>query len=153
MRFEVKPLAGVGPALLGMTREQVRAAMGVPARPFRKGIKGPDVDGFLESAFQVFYEADRPVAEFIELSRGGPVEPWLNGLTVFETPAEDLISRLSQTWAIDDRDPEQGYSYIFPAVELALWRPTLPEDDSDPEGRYFSTVAVAVKGYFSERNG
>jgi len=150
MRVEVTPLVGIGPVLLGMTREQARTAMGVPPHPFRKRATGPEVDAFHTNAFQVFYAVERPVVEFIEVSRGAAVEPWLNGFNVFEAPAADLVSRLSRTWAVDDQDPEVGYSYIFPAVELAWWRPTIPEDDSDPEGHFFSSVAVAVRGYFSD---
>jgi hypothetical protein len=39
--------------------------------------------------------------------------------------------------------------YVFLALDLALWRPTLPEGTHDPEGRTFNTVGVGVRGYFA----
>lgn len=44
----------------------------------------------------------------------------------------------------DDDDPELGFSYIFPSLELAFWRP----GDDDDEEPHFATVGIGVRGYF-----
>lgn len=157
--FDVTPLVGIGPVSLGMDRQRVRQVMGGPFSSFGKTqADAPLTDAFLESAFQVFYDgADR--AEFIELSRGGPFAAIYKGVSVFETSAEELVTIVSQDADLDRNRPEQGYSFIFPRLELSLWRQSLPgtEDDADEEvyeddeepGAYFDTVAVGRPGYFS----
>jgi hypothetical protein len=161
MRLELVPFDGVGPVRLGMTRAQVLDAMETPPHTFAKWAAGPpapDVDAFLGSAFQAFYDVEcwletgDLVVDFIELSRGPEVEPWLEGISVFQIPANELVSRLTENWSFDAQDPELGHSYVFPAIGLLLWRPMLPEDELDPEGRYFSTVAIASKGYLDSRH-
>ena len=73
------------------------------------------------------------------------------GTDVFAQPAARLVELVAQDGPYDPDDPELGYSYIFPHLELALWRPVLPEGEEDPEGRYFSTIGVGRPGYFSAR--
>ena len=54
--------------------------------------------------------------------------------------------------AFDDSHPELGYSYVYPALETALWRPVIPESEDDAEGLTFETVGVGARGYFSARS-
>ena len=123
--------------------------MATPAAPFAKG---PDpaweTDAFHGHAFQVFYSGERPVVDFIELSGGADVRALLGGRAVFDTPAEELIATVSARSPFDAGDPELGYSYVFPELDLAFWRPVIPEAPGDPEGRYFSTVGIGSPGYF-----
>ena len=148
--FEVVPLVGVGPVRLGMTRDEARAAIGVAVTPFAKV---PDAvwrtDAFHGAAFQVFYSGDRPIVDFIELSAGSGVEAVLSGLTVFATPADEVIAQVSARSPFDANDRELGFSYVFPQLELAFWRPVIPESPDDPDGRCFATVGIGAPGYFS----
>jgi hypothetical protein len=73
------------------------------------------------------------------------------GHDVFETKAQDLVNFISQEAPYDPDDPEIGFSYVFPILELALWRPVKPEDEDDPEGQYFSTIGIGCQGYLSAR--
>ncbi len=152
--FTVYPLAGVGPVGLGMSRQQVREALGVPVTEFRKTLSDACLtDAFLDSTFQVFYDKDDR-AEFIELSRGGPVAVLWEGVSVFEERADDLAVRVSQVADLDPDQPEQGYAFVFPKLELSLWRQCMPEagEDADEEdeelGAYFDTIGVGRRGYF-----
>ena len=77
----------------------------------------------------------------------------VRGLDVFSRPADEVVAHISKEVAPDPHDPEYGYSYIFPAWELALWRPTIPAHASDDDGRYFSTIGIGVTGYFTARAG
>jgi hypothetical protein len=149
--YKVIPLVGVGPVRLGMTREQVRRAMPGPCEPFRKGRDDEhETDAFHDSSFQVFYGGEGPTVEFIELSSDPGVRALYGGLSVFETPADEVVARIGRDTAFDPSDPELGYSYTFPALELSLWRPVLPVEGND-EGREFSTIGIGVRGYYSHR--
>jgi hypothetical protein len=154
MRFNIIPLVGVGPVLLGMRREDVRVVMGESPREFRKSQDSVyTTDAFHDSAFQVFYSGATPAVEFIELSRGGKVEAYLDGIDVFGSAADDLVAKIGKRASFNPNDPELGNSYEFPELELALWRPFAPCGDADPDGRFFSTVSIGVRGYFSARAG
>jgi len=149
--FEVVPLKGVGPVLLKMGREESRAAMGIQPETFRKTVDSAMLtDSYYDSAFQVFFD-DRDEVEYIELSSGGPISAIYKGISLFEIAAADLVEFLANDAPYDRNDPELGYSYIFPNLELSLWRPVLPENDEDEEGQYFSTVGIGTKGYYSKR--
>lgn len=156
MRFEIVPLVGVSPVRLGMSRDQVRSAMGVVPEEFQKTASSAYPTDVFHDGFHVYYAGDEPIAEFIELSRDCGFEAFLDGIDVFGIPADELIVRLAQISAFDQDDPELGYSYVFPERELALWRPVFPgedgneEDQEGDEGRYFATVGVGVQGYFSK---
>jgi len=150
MRVDVVPLVGIGPVRLGMTRDQVRAAVDMPPFSFRKGA---EVDAFYNNALQVFYAADCPTVEFVEVSLGPELEPWLDDLDLSRVPVDEVVASVSKAATVDDRDPEQGLSYVFPALGLSLWRRTLPESPADLEGRYFDTVSVGTAGYFDGRRG
>jgi hypothetical protein len=144
--FVLDPLAGVGPIRLGASRASLLAALGKPASSF---YKMPDsrypTDMWFEKRLHVFYEGDQPMVAFIELSGGGDVEAVLFGLPVFATAVPVLVHEVGSRSKLDETDPELGYSYIFPTLELALWRP----DNDDEEAPYFSTVGAGLLGYFS----
>lgn len=147
--YEVIPHQGVGPVLLGMTREESRAAMNVPPHSFRKGrFASTDTDGYLDNAFQVFFDHDDRV-EFIELSNAPAITATYKGRDLFALHADDVVRFVARDAPFDPDDPELGYSYIFPDLELALWRSIRPEDEHDPEGRHFATIGIGKRGYFS----
>ena len=141
-----------------MSRQEARDALDVPVLSFKKGPSSTSpTDAFLENAFQVFYDEDDCV-EFIELSRGGSFTVLYQGTNVFETTAEELLGVVARDTDYDKDRPEQGYSFIFPEVELSLWRQNLLEDEEDDmdgeeyekPGTYFDTVGVGASGYYSQ---
>lgn len=148
--FDVVPLVGVTPIKLGMSREESRAAMALPVHPFTKTpADSTPVDTYADGCLQVFFSSDDYV-EFIELS--APINAVYHGMSVFQTQADDLIAAIGAESPYDPDNPELGYSYIFPDLELSLWRPTMPEEEQsreDTDGRYFATVGVGVRGYFA----
>lgn len=147
--YTVQPFVGVGPIRLGMSREEARRAMSEPAKSFRKGTASRyETDAFHQNAFQVYYGGDQPIVEYIELSRGSVVRALYRGLDVFATPADEVVSSVSRDSAFDAADPEIPYSYLFRGLQLSLWRPVIPESDSDTEGRYFSTIGIGGRGYY-----
>jgi hypothetical protein len=147
--YTVQPFVGVGPVLLGMSRDEVRRVMPEPAKPFRKAQTSQhETDAFHTSGFQVFYGGDQPTVEYIELSRRSVVRALYRELDVFATPADEVVVHVSRDSEFDHSDPEIPYSYLFRGLQLSLWRPTIPESDADTEGRYFSTIGIGKRGYY-----
>lgn len=143
--FEIKPLVGIGPVRLGMTREESRRAMGRTPDSFQKSpTDPPTTDAYFESAFQVFFdEHDR--VEYIELS--GPAAPFAalyRGKDVHRASGKDVVALVSKDGAYDPDDPELGSAYLFPSLELSLWRPEADEP-------FFATVGIGRRGYFSQQ--
>ena len=149
--YEIVPHVGVGPIKLGMTRDEVRRVMPVPCSPYRKS-QGDlhETDAFHEYAYQVYYNGESPVVEFIELSDGLDYIASYRGTDVFSTPAAEMVVLVSREAAFDPDYWELGRSYTFPSIDIALWRPVLPEESDGEAGIIFSTIAIGVEGYFAE---
>jgi hypothetical protein len=145
--YIVDPLRGIAPVLIGMSRDEVRRVMSEKPQAFRKTSASQyETDAFHGAAFQVFYAGDQPCVEYIELSRSPHLIAMFRGINVFETPAEDLVRLISQYASYDESDREIPYSYIFPSLEMSLWRPVV----EDEERRFFSTIGIGIRGYYSE---
>ncbi len=143
--FAVQPLVGIGPVLLGSPRDVVLAALG-PCASYRKSSSCQfPTDVWFGGGLQVFYGGVAPTVEYIELSSHAGVSAILLGHDVFATPASSLVSLVQEHARVDDSDAEQGFSYVFPSLELSLWRPVA----SEPEGHFFSTIGVGTRGYYS----
>lgn len=144
--FHVRPLVGVDEIHFGASRAEVFRALGSCTASFKKSPSSAHpTDAWLNNGFQVFYSGAEPVVEFIELSGGAGFEVMLFGQSVFSTEASLLVSLIKEHALLDSKDPELGCSYIFPSLELSLWRPTIQA----PEGHFFSTVGIGNHGYFS----
>lgn len=144
--YEIVPRVGVGPVKFGMTRDEVRRVMRTPHESFRKG--DAEVDAF-HGGFHVFFSDKSNRVEFIELCRGFDFIASYHGTKVFSTPADEMVALVSREAAFDPDDEELGYTYQFPTLDLALWRPMLPGLSDGDEGLVFSTIAVGVEGYFA----
>ena len=145
--FVLEPLVGIGAVRLGASRESVLAALGTPEDSFFKTPASVyPTDAWFGSGLQVFYGGPQRTVDFIELSNDSSIHATLFGLAVFTTPVPVLISEIARRAALDETDPELGYSYIFPGLELAFWR----SDDDDEATPRFATVGIGVPGYLSE---
>lgn len=145
--FAIKPGQALGPVELGMTEEQLTAALGaadarhpVEPRTLRWGPLRVDLDATGRT-------------EFVELSWDPDgVSPVYRGLDLLRAPAEevaDLLARHEGGYPADD-----GYAFECP-TGLSVWRPILPEEDDEPghspeyrDGRCWATVAVGRPGYW-----
>ena len=140
LTFVLEPHEGVEPVCLRMGASEVRAAMqdiGCSHDEHPRERR----DLFLDNAFQVFYDSGGRV-EYIELSYSDTFIAEFDGVAVLQVAAEDAVEAVATRAPLDQGDPELGWSFVFPELDLALWRPTR-EDES------FSTVGVGVEGYFS----
>ena len=137
----LSPLLAVGPVRLLATRPEVLAAMGPPQASFKKTPSAlHPTDVWHDGAFQVFYRANPPEVEYIEISRSGTVEALLFGVDVLAAPAPRVLSIVGSQAGLKEEDG--GCSYLSPALEISLWR----ENANDP---VFATVGIGVRGYFS----
>lgn len=144
--IEVIPLVGAGSVRLGMSRLEVHKALGQPVCSFMKVPTSlHPTDAWHSNGFQVFYAGIEPAVEFIELSAGCGFEATCFNHSIFATPAATLVQRFTTHAAFDAADAELGCSYVFPSLELALWRPT----EVEPEGQFFSSIGIGVRGYFA----
>jgi hypothetical protein len=141
--FYLRPLLGVGEISLGMPRSEVLRILGRSVS-FKKTPRSIHVtDAWYQNGFQVFYCGAEPVVEYIELSGKSGFEAILFGHPVFSTEASKLVALIDKHSPYDRNNPELGSSYIFPALEVSLWRP-------DEDDQCFRTVGVGVLGYYSE---
>jgi hypothetical protein len=145
--YEVIPLKAIGPILLGMSREESRSAMGIQPDTFRKADSATLTDAYDLQGFHVYFDEDERV-EYIEIFPSR-MPAMYKGVSVFETKADDLVAEISKDAQCDKDDPELGFSYVFPELELSLWRGMIPESEDDVEDDYFSSLGIGRKGYYS----
>ena len=148
--YEAIPHLGFKPVQLGMAHEEVRRVMRGQFQAVRR-VPGDryETDCFHSGGFQVFYRGESPVVEYIELSRGCGLRALYKGVDVFGTLADEVVAHVSRDAQFDANDPQLGFAFVFPDLELNLWREDLPESPDDDEGREFSTIGLGVKGYYS----
>ncbi len=147
--YLVEPLLGVGPVRLGMTREAVRQAMAVPPQSFLKTPHSRhETDAFHQGALQVFYTGEAPTVEYVELSGGGELRAVFEGQSLFETPADELVTILGRTHAQHCDDDATPCDVVLPDLQMGLWRPYAAESAGEEDGRYFATVGIGVPGYY-----
>jgi hypothetical protein len=147
--YEINSGIGIGPVRLGSSPADVRAAMGGAPHRFNRWLAEHATEAWHGSAFQVNYRGYPPTVDFIELANSSEFRVHYKGIDVFATRASELVARLSADMPYDPNHRELGYSYIFPAIELSLWRQVMPESDDDRAGQFFDAVGLGIAGYFS----
>ena len=140
--YEVIPLERIGPVHLGMSRDTVQSVLGECRSFLKTPASVHPTDAWYNGNFQVYYGGSQAVVECIEVSNNLEFLVSYMAIPVFDTPALGLVERIEQISRADQLDPEFGCSYIFPALELSLWRPTI-------EDYVFSTIGIGQLGYFS----
>lgn len=130
-----------------MTRDEVRAVMSEEPKAFSKTPNAERLtDGFRDLSVQVFYDSDDR-SEYIELSRCSSIHPELDGLSIFNIPAMDLVKQLAREADFDLDSENDPTDVVFPDLSLSLWRPS-GDDPDDPDSRFFMTVGIGRAAYY-----
>ena len=144
--INIQPLVGIDQVHFGAPRLEIHRALGPCSATFKRSpVSAHPTDAWLNNGIQVFYTGVEPIVEYIEFSSVSGFEAIVFGQSVFSTEASELVALIEKHAPFDSADPELGYSYIFPSLELSLWRPSI----ESPEGDFFSTIGVGAHGYFS----
>ena len=144
--YVVEPHGGVGPVRFEMSRAEARAAM--PAVPVAFGRQPGEtpVDAWHDFVLQVFYDADDRV-EYIEVERDEARQALLYDEPVLLLPADRALAHV---WRHGHDQPEGDqlpYAHVFPALDLALWRP----HDGEGGTGCFASLGVARRGALATR--
>lgn len=151
--FHVIPLHSFDQIDFGWSREKVLNTLGPPdsvlGKPEWYFYKGVD--------FSLYY-GDKDFVEYIEIAnpknQSKSIVLTIDNfrIDIFNTPASSLIDSIEKSTAEkhDIDCSEVPYSFVFLKYELSLWRPTIPENPDDEDGKYFESLGIGVKGYFSE---
>lgn len=138
----IKPLIGVGPLELGMYRSMVQKVFPVAPKAFKKTKWSEhETDAFDDIGFHVYYGGANPVVDFIEMFPEDATTFLLDGLDIFRTVSSDLIAHLSDKAEVLEKTV--GCCYIYPTLELSLWRSHLP---ASSEIDRFSAIGIGSKG-------
>lgn len=116
-----------------MTREGVHAALAPPETV-------DDAREWFLGGFAVDFDSNGKV-EFLEFAASERFRVMFHHQCMHQFAADDAVAFLSQYSDYDANDPELGYTYMFPKLQLSLWRPTTEEP-------HFHAVAIGRDGYF-----
>ncbi|NWJ48967.1 MAG: hypothetical protein HXX08_24160 [Chloroflexi bacterium] len=169
IKYELIPSVGIGPVRFGMTHQEVYEAMGTKPSttlPRGKAVGEEERSSFhLHNCFAVHYSTENSTVEFIEVSSDCDIDVFYKDIDFFNTEVEELLVLLTKETPYDEDDPELGYSFIFPELELSLYRPHGPEDieplteESSEEDikyyegelkrlKYIESVGLGITGYY-----
>ncbi|WP_134687566.1 hypothetical protein [Brevibacillus migulae] len=163
LAFVVEPKKGIGPIHLGMSKEEVDNCLAEYDTKYYDSFRDKN---FFKNTYKVEYDSEGKVI-FIEVSSyegNGKFSCTIMNMDIFETKVDDLVESIDKISPYDRNDWELGYTYHFPELQLCFWRPNilteqdmledwfkeLNEDNKEYEMQslYFSTVAIAVEGYW-----
>lgn len=126
MKIDIKPLEGIywddKKILLGDTSEEIITTLGMP-----EVVRG--VYYYFDSDLSIHFNHEKRV-EFIEFLGGvdSKLEPYIYGVKVFSTPAEDLLILLKRKNSGEINDEEAEYGYNFLDISVGIWRECIPEE-------------------------
>jgi hypothetical protein len=167
MKIEIIPLEKVvidGKSIcLGMTKSAVIQLLG-EGELFHRHY-------FYENELAIDYDANDTVA-FIEFLGGidGKLHPNLYGISVFDSPCDEVTAMLEKYNDGEIDDSEKGYSYAYRNISVGIYREStsesLQEDIEvmkqegvyDPEyvaeqmrkANHWATIGIGKKGYYSK---
>lgn len=141
MEWAIKPLESVGPVDFGMSRADVRRAVGTKFREFVKSPNRPSTttDAFEEVLVHVYYGAKSETCELVEFG-AGTARPVFHGKHLFSESFAELRDWLRSLDPAMTEDEGGLESLVF---GIGLYAPYADEDpDRPPDG-----VSVFMKGY------
>ena len=146
MRFEIRPHSGIGPVTFGMPREVTRTLL-IQLGGGNPVLRSKKTDCYFKNCFQISFEDDS--VSYIELMSDRGIDLIFEGKDVFDTPADALVSHISQ---FDLPDPllSDKCSYVFSILILTLWDADSQYDHKGGELRdIFGAVGIGDQRYLA----
>jgi hypothetical protein len=135
--FKVIPHQSIGPAWLGMTRDEIRGVLGTPScveeAHVKWDIQFSNKDCFFNNTSQVSYDTDLK-AEFIEASSEPDFTVTFDNVPVHESPPEKVLMAIGKHAEPDVTDSEYPVNQFFPDLGLSLYREQSEEGHFDAIG-------------------
>lgn len=140
MQFEINPHIGIGPVKLGMSREEVKAALGAKNHSHSEG----ELDYYFENAFQIEFVDNK--ADFIGVSDEPDYTVTYEGVNVFDTQAKKLFEIINANE--DQPQTFDGYECLFLNQIITLWDADEQYDRMGAESRkVWAQIGVGSKNY------
>lgn len=127
MFFTILPLKGIQwgsqSIFLGEKRNDVKAKLGEPEDVFENSFY------YFNSELRLDFSADGTLV-FIEFlgEMAGSIQPVIFGVQAFQAEADELYHILEEQNSGEVIDEEDGYSYAFPNIGIAVWRRRTPSE-------------------------
>jgi hypothetical protein len=125
--YEIEPYVGVGPLRFGMSREEVKRALGGEPRVFKKSpLSDALTDAFDESGVHIYYNADDGCCA-VELAT--PASPVLNGQALLGRPFSELRAMFEE---LDPALKSDGAGLTSPLFGVSLYAPFARKEPEEP---------------------
>ena len=140
MGYEIIPHMGIGPVKLGMSREEVKEALGVKNYSGSNG----EIDYYFNNSFQIEFESNK--ADFIGVSYHPDYTVTYRGMNVFDTAAKKLYEFIATSE--DENHKYDPIEYLFPTQILTLWDADEQYDQIGSESRLiWAQIGVGTQCY------
>ncbi|MDF2941611.1 MAG: hypothetical protein K0S01_469 [Herbinix sp.] len=162
----VIPQVGIGEVKLGMHRDEVHELVGTNDTNIKTDsiVRGC----YYDFCFQIEYDSNN-IVNFIEIINNPTYNVVFEGVDVFKTKAEKLVSYVEQfSKYLETPSAQLGSMYIFEDIGISLYRSIvckeetmkepwflqLSQEQKEDELRflYFETIAIWCKGYYDSVN-
>ncbi len=146
IEYRVVPHDSIGPVRLGMSRNDVRLALGEPSisekAEIRWGIPFPDKDYYFDNSFTVNYDKSLNV-EFIEVSSNPNYIVTFDGIDVHNSPPKKVITSIRKYSATIKKDDEYPVNQIYIDLDLGIFRENVDED-------HINSIGIGIEGYYKQ---
>lgn len=149
INYEIQPLKGVGPLTFGMTRDEVRGALGPPGEEFVRSPQfAPGCTEWIYGASEVFVGFD-PAGRCESVMLCPPGDARLNGVSLLSGSAADAWAYLKR---LDADASVENESLTSLKVGLAIYGPDVGTEFEE-WGEPALSVLAFRKGYCDAQPG
>ena len=138
MKWNVKPLRGVGDVEFGMKPDEVRRAVDSPHESFRRGEEMHASDHFPDLGLFAYY-TPRGRLEALEMAL--PAAPELAGENLLALPYDQLVKKIAKRDQDLMTDPD---GFTAPNVGIGAYAP----ESKDHPKKKPESIIVFCKGYY-----
>lgn len=140
MTFKINPNKGIGPVKLGMSREEVKEALGID----NCSSSNRELDYYFNNSFQIEFEENR--ANFIGVSYHPSYIITYEGVNVFDTEAKKLFELIASNES--EKHEFNSSGYLFSNQIVTLWDADEQYDRIGSETRLiWAQIGIGTQSY------